>query len=189
MTTVKYAFVQVWLPVDGLRTGIETGRSAANESTHKVRLDANYYLGVFPVTQTQWALIQSTRPLPSCFQYEADKKWRPVENICYNEVRLSNSETTGSATYYWPNNPHANSFLGRLRTKTGISFDMPSGEDGKIVRTAGAIQRQGPDGMVHLPAESWSQHRCLQFATKSPSPLCGRCNIWYNASQAHLPFA
>ena len=128
----------------------EDGRSAANEATHKVRLDANYYLGVFPVTQTQWALIQSSRPLPSCFQYEADKKWRPVENICYNEVRLSNSETTGAATYYWPNNPHANSFLGKLRTKTGISFDMPSESQWEFACRAGNGEGKWGDGSDYL---------------------------------------
>lgn len=128
----------------------ELGRITAKEATHKVRLDANYYLGVFPVTQSQWALVQPSRPNPSCFQYEADKKWRPVEYVCYNELRLSNSETSGAATYYWPNPPHANSFIGRLRTKTGIAFDLPSEAQWEFACRAGNGEGKWGDGSDYL---------------------------------------
>ena len=130
----------------------ETGRNAARETSHKVRLDANYYLGVFPVTQSQYALVKSgaTRPSPSCFQYEADKKMRPVENICWNEIRCSNGETSGAATYFWPNAPHGNSFLGRLRTKTGIPFDMPSEAQWEFACRAGNGEGKWGDGSDYL---------------------------------------
>ena len=124
----------------------ESGRSAAKEASHKAMIADNYYLGVFPVTQSQWALIQATRPFPSCFQYEADKKWRPVEYVCYNEIRLSDATTSDNSTYYWPNNPHGGSFLGRLRTKTGIAFDMPSEAQWEYACRAGNGEGKWGDG-------------------------------------------
>ena len=124
----------------------ESGRTPAKEASHKAKLDENYYLGVFPVTQSQWALVQATRQFPSCFQYEADKKWRPVENICYNEVRLSDATTSDNSAYYWPNNPHGGSFLGRLRTKTGIKFDMPSEAQWEFAARAGYGEGKWGDG-------------------------------------------
>ena len=32
----------------------ESGRNASRETPHQVKLDGNYYIGVYPVTQTQW---------------------------------------------------------------------------------------------------------------------------------------
>ena len=124
----------------------ESGRNVAKEVSHKAMIADNYYLGVFPVTQSQWALIQATRQFPSCFQYEADKKWRPVENICYNEIRLTDATTSDNSAYYWPNNPHGGSFLGRLRTKTGIAFDMPSEAQWEYACRAGNGEGRWGDG-------------------------------------------
>ena len=124
----------------------ESGRNAEKEASHKAMIADNYYLGVFPVTQSQWALIQTTRQFPSCFQYEADKKWRPVEYVCYNEIRLSDATTADNAEYYWPNNPHGGSFLGRLRTKTGIAFDMPSEAQWEYACRAGNGEGRWGDG-------------------------------------------
>ena len=126
----------------------ENGRNANNETSHKVRLDANYYLGVFEVTQTQYSLVKAgtTRPEPSSYSYEADKKMRPVEKVCYNELRCSNGSTSGSANNYWPNDPHANSFLGRLRTKTGILFDLPFESQWEFACRAGNGEGKWGDG-------------------------------------------
>ena len=124
----------------------ESGRNPAKEASHKAMIADNYYLGVFPVTQSQWALIQTTRQFPSCFQYEADKKWRPVEYVCYNEIRLSDANTAANSEYYWPKAPHGGSFLGRLRTKTGIAFDMPSEAQWEYACRAGNGEGRWGDG-------------------------------------------
>ncbi len=147
----------------------ESGRAAEKEAAHKVRLDDSYYLGVFPVTQSQWALVQPSRTAPSCFQYEADKPMRPVENVCYNEIRLSNSETTGAETYYWPNRPHGNSFLGRLRTKTGVAFDMPSEAQWEFAARAGNGEGKWGDGSAYLSSST--------DANLSALACYGRANI------------
>ena len=48
-------------------TTLETERNAARETTHQAKLESNYYIGVFPITQSQWGLIQTSRPVPSYF--------------------------------------------------------------------------------------------------------------------------
>lgn len=130
----------------------EDGRNATKEATHKVRLDANYYLGVFEVTQSQYALVKegTTRAEPSSYKYEADKKFRPVEKVCYNELRCSNGSTSPVIGNYWPNDPHSNSFLGRLRAKTGIPFDLPGEAQWEFACRAGNGEGKWGDGSDYL---------------------------------------
>ena len=100
----------------------------AREQTHPVDLDSNFYIGVFEVTQAQWALIFARRPWPSYFSAIGDRAMRPVERVSYNEIRCSytNVQSLVEAGYDWPNPPHGQSYLGLLRAKTGIAFDLPS---------------------------------------------------------------
>ena len=46
-------------------TKLEEQRNASREDTHQVVLTNNYYIGVFPVTQSQWGLIQANNVAPS----------------------------------------------------------------------------------------------------------------------------
>ncbi|MBR2837364.1 MAG: formylglycine-generating enzyme family protein [Kiritimatiellae bacterium] len=97
------------------------------EKTHPADLTNNFYIGVFEVTQAQWALIFERRPWPSYFTYVGDRAMRPVERVSYNEIRCG---TTNLQTQVqggeWPDPPYEQSYLGLLRTKTGIDFDLPS---------------------------------------------------------------
>ena len=126
-------------------TTLETQRVAGNEATHQVTLTNNYYFGVFPVTQAQWDLIQPSRPAPSYFNNVADRAMRPVEQVCYNEIRNS-VDTTGNTAYYWPADPNPLSFLGMLRTKTGIDFDLPSEAQWEFAARAGNGDTKWGDG-------------------------------------------
>ena len=159
----------------------ESGRTPAKEASHKAKLNENFYLGVFPVTQSQWALVQATRQFPSCFQYEADKKWRPVENICYNEVRLSDATTSDNSTYYWPNNPHGGSFLGRLRTKTGILFDMPGEAQWEFAARAGNGEGKWGDGSDYLSSSTDANLTALA--------CYGRANIQNQVAEGNTTWA
>lgn len=96
----------------------------ADETAHNVTLTDNYYIGVFPVTQAQWAFVQTARPQPSRFSVQCEM--RPVESVCYNEIRNAANSETADTSCDWPNGPNPNSFLGLLRTKTGLPFDLPS---------------------------------------------------------------
>ena len=89
------------------------------ETQHRVTLTQDFYIGVFEVTQKQYELVMGSNPS----EYQGDT--RPVENVSYDDLRGSSAE--GGAG--WPAKGHAVdafSFFGRLQTKTGLVFDLPT---------------------------------------------------------------
>ncbi|MBQ8114215.1 MAG: SUMF1/EgtB/PvdO family nonheme iron enzyme, partial [Kiritimatiellae bacterium] len=111
-------------------TTLETQiRQAAREGTHQVTLTNNYYIGVYEVTQSQWSQVATNSTISEDFTSEGFM--RPMEKVCYNEIRLkynSNAAATADeiANCSWPKKPNPSSFLGLLRSKTGLDFDLPS---------------------------------------------------------------
>ena len=130
-------------------TAQETSRGG-NEATHQVTLTNNYYIGVYPVTQAQWDLIQPSYLSPSSFKHAM----RPVEKVCYNEIRNSNNSTTADTSHNWPADPNTNSFLGKLHTKTGIVFDLPSEAQWEFAARAGNGSTKWGDGSAVMNANT-----------------------------------
>ena len=113
----------------------EYNRNATREKTHAATLTNSFYIGVFTVTQAQWARIFTSRPWPSYFTNETCRAMRPVEQISFNEVRRGGSkDSTGGE---WPAAPGEGSFLKLLRDKTKIDFDLPSETQWEYVCRAG----------------------------------------------------
>ncbi len=86
------------------------------ETQHKVTLTQSFYMGVFELTQQQYNLVMGSNPS----SYKGDS--RPVEGVSYNAIRGS---TLGAA---WPSHRQvdATSFMGKLRARTGLTFDLPT---------------------------------------------------------------
>ena len=98
----------------------ELGRDS-RETQHQVTLTKDFYIGVFEVTQKQWELVMGN--WPSYFNNIDVREVRPVETVSYDDIRGS---TAGAE---WPSNSNvdADSFMGKLRQKTGIdAFDLPT---------------------------------------------------------------
>ena len=107
-----------WIPAGTFTMGSpkdELGRFD-NEVQHEVTLTRRYYIGVFEVTQKQWNLIMGSNPS------ENQGDTRPVECVSYD---IRGTEKGAG----WPRGGHEvddGSFLGKLRSKTGLAFDLPT---------------------------------------------------------------
>lgn len=87
-----------------------------NETQHSVTLTKPYYMGVFEMTQKQYTLVMGSNPS----SYRGDT--RPVERVSYNDIRGTLLGTN------WPAHAQvdATSFLGKIRARTALNFDLPT---------------------------------------------------------------
>jgi len=97
-------------------SALEIDRRADREDIHTATLTNDYYIGVFEVTQRQWREAGGTTPSALTDVHDL----RPVAYVSYEDVR-----DKGDAAHAWPAPPHADSWLGRLRARTGVDFDLP----------------------------------------------------------------
>ena len=88
------------------------------DESHRVTLTKPFYMGVFEVTQRQWELVMGFS-LSSSYGRGAAY---PAYNVSYNDIRGSSSGAQ------WPASSavDTSSFLGKLRAKTGLDFDLPT---------------------------------------------------------------
>ena len=102
-----------------IQPGVFTKGSLEEEAYNpprRVTLTKSYCLGVFEVTQRQWELVMGMNP--SYFGSDM----RPVESVSYDMVRGIDRGAL------WPASAEvdATSFLGKLRARTGLDFDLPT---------------------------------------------------------------
>ena len=107
-----------------------------DETRHEVTLTQPFYIGVFECTQKQWELIMGGTPS----EYKGD--CRPVEMVSYNDIRGSKSVAN------WPEDGHTvgdTSFMGILRAKTGLAFDLPTSAQWEYACRAGTTHALNSD--------------------------------------------
>lgn len=119
---------------------IETDRQADKELAHAAMLTNDYYIGVFPVTQAQWANVTGY----NFSNYSsAGRDLHPAEMLSYNEIRCANGNKNGDIAAnggIYPAAPYEGSFLYILNGRTGLDFDLPmEGEWEFACRVGGLI--------------------------------------------------
>ena len=94
----------------------------SSDESRRMTLTKPFYMGVFEVTQKQWELVMGTWPGSTPSSSYGRGGTYPAYYISYDDIRGS------SFGAQWPASAavDASSFLGRLRARTGLDFDLPT---------------------------------------------------------------
>ena len=92
-------------------------------SDSKHEMPDDFYIAVFETTQAQWANVTGDS---HAWQFSDTQGRKPADNVSYNAIRGRAEVVDGVPQYYYPLPPDGNSFLGKLRTKTSVPFDLPA---------------------------------------------------------------
>ncbi len=98
---------------------IESG-TYAMQNISDVTLTKPFFCGIFEMTQKQYELVTGMNPCSSTSYGKGNT--RPVYHVSYNMIRGSSNGAK------WPSS-HAvdtTSFMGKLRARTGLDFDLPT---------------------------------------------------------------
>lgn len=97
------------------------------DKSRRVTIDKPFYMGVFEVTQKQGYLVEGGNPS----KLKGDTQ--PVEMVSYDMIRGKNEGAK------WPSSSvvDSDSFIGKIRAKTGIEFDLPTEEQWEYACRAG----------------------------------------------------
>ena len=140
----------------------EDGRNT-NETSRVVTLTNDYYMAVFETTQEQWRQVMGDWPAATGSGSYAHtnalyRAMRPAQNISYNEIRTSGSYSTYNVGNEYPNAPHGDSFLGKLKTRTGIDFDLPSEAQWEFACRAGNGEGYWNNGVIYMGSTMPGRH-------------------------------
>lgn len=152
-------------------TTLETlNNKTAREATHQVTLANNYYIGVYEVTQSQWSQVATNSSASANFT--AERSMRPMESVSYNEIRNTHSTSASDesvAAGTLAVDPSSDSFLGLLRSKTGLDFDMPSEAQWEFAARSGNGVGSWNDGSAILNTNSDANLNLLGRYLKNPA--------------------
>ena len=156
----------------------EIGRGS-DETQHEVTLTNDFYIGVFEVTQRQWELVMGNKP--SYFNNETYYASRPVEQVSYYDIRENPANSAISPNWPVSSQVHVNSFMGKLRAKTGLStFDLPTESQWEYACRAGTttalntgynLTNSTSDSRMDVAGRYWFNGGYID-GTSPPSSAC-----------------
>jgi len=154
------------------------GKTGSSTPLHTVTLAKDFWIGIFELTQKQWQNAYGTTI--SC-DYPGD--CRPLQsNVSYDMIR-GYSGDAASAAYNWPSGKEirSSSFMGALRQKTGLPFDLPTRREWLVAASAGAYEARCYDGSTPTkndPTQSgWYLGRNASNSNSTGYPLGGSSNV------------
>ena len=128
---------------------LENG-AQSREPQYDATLTNDFWIGVFEITQAQGEIINGTSSgsnWKSFFSNVLYRAMRPMEMVSHNAARDKNT-----AANFYPRAPHSSSYIGKLRTMTGLAFDLPHDAQWEYACRAGNGVGYWGNGEAMLPA-------------------------------------
>ena len=105
-----------WIPAGNFMMGSPVGELGRgyDETQHSVTLTSGFYMGVYEVTQAQYIAVMGRNPS----SYSGNT--RPAERVSWEDVRggTFSGSSGGLAS--------SNTFMGKIASKTSLTFDLPT---------------------------------------------------------------
>ena len=163
----------------------EPGRATSGmlENQYRVKLTEDYFIGVYPVTQSQYERICGANP--SKYAEVENAAQCPVERVSYATVRGGRTERGANGECVnWPTNSYRhlvapNSFCGRMRERFGVDFDIPTEAqwefacraNGTSVLYSGRSPTTESDVKYYALELGWSSDNSIVGGVKQPHPV------------------